>query len=107
MSKTIKVILPSWSALGTGTGCNNVVYAIYAYNLENVFVGGSFTSADGVANTKYIAKWNGTTWSALGTGCNTTVFAIYAYDLENVFVGGYFTYADGVANTKYIAKYSS
>lgn len=56
MSKTTKVPswVPSWSALGTG--CNSYVRAIYAYDLDNVFAGGGFTSAGGV-NMNYIAKY--------------------------------------------------
>ena len=101
MSKTTRV--PSWSALSSG--CNVSVLAIHAYDLNNVFVGGSFTTAGG-ATTYRIAKWNGTTntWSALGSGCNVSVYAIYA--LSNVFVGGDFTTAGGVTMSR-IAKYGS
>lgn len=83
-----------WTALGAGlTG--GLGYAIWAIDASNVYVGGDFTSAGGVANTANIAKWNGSTWSALATGVNSSVNAIYALDASNIFVGGNFNNIGG------------
>ncbi|MCG3157758.1 MAG: hypothetical protein DKINENOH_04394 [bacterium] len=82
-------------------GLNSHVSAI-ALNGGEVYVGGSFTTAGGVAENR-IAKWNGTSWSALGSGMNGTVFVIAASGSE-VYAGGYFTTAGGVA-ANYIAKW--
>ncbi|MBF9239898.1 IPT/TIG domain-containing protein [Hymenobacter sp. BT683] len=69
----------------------------------NVYVGGTFTTAGGVAANK-VAKWNGTAWSALGTGLNSTVLAL-AVSGPDVYVGGGFTTAGGVA-ANYVAKWN-
>jgi hypothetical protein len=49
-----------------------------------------------VANTAYIAKWNGTTWSALGTGMNGTVSALAFDSSGNLYAGGEFATAGGL-----------
>jgi hypothetical protein len=48
----------TWSSLGTGSsnGVNDRVYALAVVGNE-VFVGGTFTSAGGIAST-FIARWN-------------------------------------------------
>ncbi|MBN1812466.1 MAG: hypothetical protein JXA14_11555, partial [Anaerolineae bacterium] len=78
-----------WSALGTGTDAP--VHTI-AVSGSNVYVGGNFTNAGGVANTNYIAKWDGSEWSALGTGTDDDVRSI-AVSGSDVYVGGEFTSA--------------
>ena len=104
-----KILQFGWSALGGGA--NDSVFAIYALDASNVYVGGLFTSvySSGVSR---IAKWNAntSTWSALGGGAQAYVLAIYALDASNVYVGGDFTsvYSIGttsVAGTKYIANW--
>ncbi|MCA0268225.1 MAG: T9SS type A sorting domain-containing protein [Bacteroidetes bacterium] len=102
----------AWNALGTGG--NSSVLAI-ATSGAVVYVGGYFTSVhDGggtpVPSTRYIAKWNGSAWSALGTGTQYGVFAI-AVNESDVYVGGGFpSVLDGggapVAGTRYIAKWN-
>src|SRR5437899_9743848 len=42
---------------------------------SNLYAGGEFTTAGGSA-VNYIAKWNGSSWSALGSGMSSTVFAL-------------------------------
>jgi len=109
----------TWTRMGSGSMSNTVSYAvtsIYAVNTSNVYVGGNFNnvldvSGNAVAKTAYIAKWNGSTWSALGSGMNSTVNAIYALNASNVYVGGAFTNAldaggNPVAKTAYIAKWN-
>jgi hypothetical protein len=90
----------SWSALGAGA--NGVVYAV-AVSGSDVYIGGSFTSVDGVA-ANHIAKWNGSYWSALGIGADANVYAI-AVNGSNVYAGGSFTSIGGTA-AKYIAKWN-
>jgi hypothetical protein len=99
----------TWIAMGTGIQGfygNSGVYAMSAINNSNVYIGGYFTSAGSVSNTRRIAKWNGTNWQAMGTGMDDAVFAISAVDNSNVYVGGYFTSAGGVAITSRIAKWN-
>ena len=54
----------TWNALGSGTDLE--VYAI-AIEGPNVYVGGDFESAGGVANTTHIACWNAadSSWHAI------------------------------------------
>ena len=89
-----------WSALGSNLAgndgaLNNGVNAI-AVDGTNVYVGGGFTDAGGIAAADYIAKWNGTNWSALGSNgaangpLNNYVTAIAVIG-SNVYVSGGFT----------------
>jgi hypothetical protein len=83
---------------------NNSVSAIAIDSLNNVYIGGTFTSAGGV-NANYIAKWNGTSWSVLGSGMNGQCSAIAIDSSNNVYAGGSFTNAGGV-NANRIAKWN-
>ena len=58
-------------------------------------MGGRFTQAGGTPASN-VAKWNGTTWSALGTGVNKDVYAL-AVSGSDVYVGGDFRTAGGVS----------
>ncbi len=93
-----------WYALGNSV--NGPVYALDQQG-ENVFIGGSFTSAGGVKASS-IVRWNQRTgeWTSLNggisgctgpfiAGCRPVVYAI-AVDTEDVYVGGNFTSAGGV-----------
>jgi hypothetical protein len=59
----------SWSALGAGVSRGGTVALALALTVSGgeLYAGGSFTTAGGVAATN-IAKWNGSSWSALGSG---------------------------------------
>ena len=97
----------AWSALGGGA--NNNVRAL-AVSGTNLYVGGEFTSVYNsgttpVGSTGYIAKWNGSEWSALGGGASGTVWAL-AVSGSDLYVGGLFTSAGGVSGTGYIAKWN-
>lgn len=90
-----------WSPLGTGinNGTNGEVWALAVIG-SDLYVGGNFTTAGG--NTvNHIAKWNGSSWSALissNTGVNgingvVTALAVIGTDL---YAGGWFTNAGGI-----------
>jgi hypothetical protein len=81
------------SILGTNIGSGTSITAI-AVNGNNVYIGGSFTNAGGVT-VNNIARWNGTTWSALGSGIFGSVSAI-AVTNNQVYVGGTFQNAGGI-----------
>jgi hypothetical protein len=95
----------SWSALGGGL--NGSVLALAGSN-DGLYAGGVFTMAtnsDGTAVTvNYVAKWNGSTWSALGTGMNNRVRAL-AVAGGNLYAGGGFTTANGTPANR-IAKWN-
>jgi hypothetical protein len=100
----------TWSPLGSGAnnGTTDGVFALAASG-NTIYVGGSFTSvANYTVTANRIAKWDGTTWSALGSGAsngvNDFVDAI-AVSGSDVYVGGRFTTAGGTAN-RHVAKWN-
>jgi len=70
---------------------------------SELYAGGSFTTAGGVSANR-IAKWNGSSWSALGSGMDATVNALAAVG-SDLYAGGDFTTAGGVSATR-IAKWN-
>ncbi len=101
----------AWS--GFGSGMNNIVKAL-AVDSQTIgcttsgnpclYAGGDFTTAGGSA-ANYIAKWNGSSWSALGSGMNGQVSALVMDTSGNLYVAGNFTTADGLA-VNYVAKWN-
>lgn len=95
----------AWTALGAygnnigGGALNSHVYAI-AVAGSNVYVGGNFVNAAGIPAADFVAKWDGTSWSALGSnGNNDGALNGPVYSLlvsgSNVYVGGDFFNAAG------------
>jgi hypothetical protein len=82
------------------TGVNNIVQAIEIIG-NNVYAGGQFTFASGLS-VGYIAKWNGSSWSALGSGTDNYVNSMLTVG-TSLYVGGKFLNAGGVSASK-IAK---
>jgi trimeric autotransporter adhesin len=71
-----------------------------------LFVGGDFTSAGGTPAMN-IARWDGTSWSALGSGMDGTVHSLAVFDDGTgpaLYAGGQFTVAGGQA-ANHIAKW--
>ncbi len=97
----------SWSALGSGVSGPPGLYPATVYALamsgSDLYVGGYFTSAGGIAASN-IAKWDGSRWSALGSGADYSVNAL-AVSGSNLYAGGYFTTAGG-PEAKYVAKWN-
>jgi hypothetical protein len=78
------------------------VRALAADGSGNLYAGGAFNTAGGVA-TSGIAKWDGTSWSAIGNGSGTA--AALAMDGNgNLYAGGWIGTADGVVANS-IAKW--
>jgi len=100
---------PGWNAVGAPGAPNGVSGSIHALAVSgtDVYVGGSFSQAGGIAANR-VAKWNGTSWSSLGTGLangvNDAVFALVVSG-PDVYVGGYFTRA-GVVAANRVAKWN-
>ena len=106
----------SWSALGSGIGTFSFsprsVYAL-AVSGTDLYAGGYFTMAGGSAANR-IAKWNGSSWSALGSGINDwldnppdhppAVVAL-AVSGSDVYAGGAFRAAGGIEVSN-IAKWN-
>jgi hypothetical protein len=64
-----------------------------------------FTNAGGDANADRIAKWNGSSWSALGSGISNGQVNSLAFNGSILYVGGSFTDAGGNVNADYIAQW--
>jgi hypothetical protein len=80
---------PVITALGTGLDSN--CFSIAIGSNGDIYAGGAFTLAGGVANTVKIAKWNGTVWSPLSTGLNDQVSALKFAPNGDLYIGGAFT----------------
>jgi hypothetical protein len=104
----------SWSALGSngaGIGAlNNIVYALVVSGTD-LYVGGNFNNAAGIPEADQVARWNGSTWSALGSNgtgvgaINGQVFALAASGTD-LYVGGNFLNVAGNLAADYIAKWN-
>jgi trimeric autotransporter adhesin len=111
----------TWSALGdNGAGegsLNNSVYAVAVIG-ANVYVGGSFDNVNNngavLPEADYIAKWNGSSWSALGNNgagggaLNSSVYVLAASG-ANLYAGGSFYNVSNngteIPEADYIAKW--
>lgn len=95
-----------WSSVGGGLGVGgNTVFALAVGPDGAVYLGGAFTDAGGVANADRLAKWNGTSYSALGSGINNIVRAVAVGLDGSVYIGGDFTNLTD-ANGNYISKWN-
>jgi trimeric autotransporter adhesin len=92
----------SWSSFGSGigsTGLMPLVYAITTLADGDLVVGGSFTSAGGVAANS-IARWRGGVWTPMGAGMDNTVDVLLALANGDLIAGGAFTAVDGGAASR-------
>jgi hypothetical protein len=74
-------------------------------NGSNIYVVGNFTQAGGNSANR-VAKWNGSSWSALGSGIDNN--NAYAIGIVNniLYVGGDFTSVNGNASIQNIAQWN-
>jgi hypothetical protein len=87
----------AWSALGSGMGGDSPFspsVSALAVTGTTLYAGGLFTTAGGVT-ANYIAKWDGSAWSALGAGMDNPVTAL-AVSGTTLYAGGWFTTAGGM-----------
>src|SRR5262245_66596197 len=98
-----------WSTLGNSTNG----YVNWAGTFDDgsgpaLYVGGLFTAtADGTAASK-VARWNGSSWSALGLGFDVTSHSMAVFDDGSgpaMFVGGEYFHAGGQPANR-IAKWN-
>jgi len=96
----------NWTALGTGvSGGTGYVYALAFDQSGNLYATGDFTQMGGVANTAYIAMWNGSAWSAVSTGLGGVGRALAVDQIGDLYIGGEFTNL-GDVNGDYIVKWN-
>jgi hypothetical protein len=79
------------------------VTALHADGTD-LYVGGQFTDAGGVASADFVAKWNGTAWSGFAP-LNGTVRAI-AFAGGTLIVGGSFSDAGGNPDADFLARWN-
>lgn len=91
-----------WDPQFNAPGVDFIVYAM-AVSGSDLYVGGIFSSA-GTVTANNIAKWNGSTWSALGSGVDGYVLDILPVG-SDVYVCGIFSNAGGV-NANSTAKWN-
>ena len=92
----------NWVDIGGIVGAGGSVDAAVINSSGNLYIGGFFTVV-GDVEANYIAKWDGTNWSALGSGMSSYVYTL-AVSGTNLYAGGYFTTAGGVP-ANHIAKW--
>jgi len=96
-----------WTALAGGVGHPNMTPAVETLHVADdgtgpaLFAGGLFRSAGGTP-ADYIARWDGSAWSALGTGMNNPVKQLAVWDDgsaggPDLYATGTFTTAGGLA----------
>ncbi len=104
----------AWSALGSngaGNGALSYIVDALAVSGSDLYVGGDFTNAAGIAEADYVARWNGSAWSALGSNgagdgaLNGSVNAL-AVSGSDLYVGGGFANAAGIAEADYVARWN-
>src|SRR5262249_41806501 len=104
----------AWSALGDGLAISShtsigEATALAVFDDGNgsaLYAGGLFDMAGGVP-ANFIAKWNGSDWSALGSGTNGAVYSLDVFDDAYgpaLYAGGAFTTAGGTT-ANMIAKW--
>jgi hypothetical protein len=84
-----------WSNLGPLPG--TFVVGTMAVLGTNLYVGGTFTNMGGVPAAN-IARWDGSSWSALGAGINGSVGSLAVLG-TNLYAGGFFNAAGDVQAT--------
>ena len=95
-------VVSTWPPPYDSTPYTQVENFNFTYN-QDLYVGGLFTVA-AATPASYIAKWNGTGWSALSSGMNSDVNAIANVN-GDLYVGGIFTSAGGTTANR-IARWN-
>jgi hypothetical protein len=93
----------NWVSMGGIPGADGAIYAAVTDTNGNLYIGGNFRLIGEVLANR-VAKWNGSSWSALGKGMNVTVYALAVSD-NNLYAGGGFTTADD-NGANYVAKWN-
>jgi len=83
----------TWSNLGSGMASTNLGVSVAALATDgsgNIYAGGRFDSAGGIPAVN-IARWNGSSWSAMGSGLGSIWDLIQAIAVSgsDVYAGGY------------------
>jgi hypothetical protein len=99
----------AYSALGTGL--NGQVNDIIIAPNGDLYIGGEFTNAGGVAAADYITRWDGSNFNAVGTPVSgaASIVSVEALALDsngNLYIGGVFTSWANVTGADSIVKWN-
>jgi hypothetical protein len=100
--RRFNTVANTWESAGTGVDAK--VTSLTTDDLGNVYAGGIFTNAGGVA-VNNIAKFDGTNWTALAEGTNSEVLDL-EYSNGNLYVGGFFTKVGNDIRSQGIAEWN-
>jgi len=100
-----------WSELGNTTSqlnANGRIETIIIDHKNNLYAAGSFTDVAYNIGKRYVAKWDGNSWSQLGIAANAinanaTISCMSVDKDDSLYVGGAFTNASG---KYYVAKWN-
>jgi trimeric autotransporter adhesin len=100
----------TWHAMGTGITSSGFANAL-ATDGTNIYLGGKFTEVGGVANTQFLAKWDGTSWSPVGTGIsggnvNFNSVNALSYNGGSLYIGSNFENMNNISDADYILKWN-
>lgn len=93
-----------WSSPGTWTYPAGSVYALAPVTGGDLYVGGYFTKAGGVAAMN-VARWNGQSWSSLGSGLDKMAYTLLVLPNGDLIAGGTFQFAGGIS-AKGVARWN-
>lgn len=104
----------TWAPLGAGMGGSAAIFpyvaALAVLQNGNLVAGGRFTTA-GATSANHIARWDGTSWSAMGAGVTAgflllpQVASLLTLPSGELVVGGVFTQAGGVT-ANFVARWN-
>jgi len=100
----------TWASIGTGSTTGEVRALAFGKTDEYLYIGGAFTSFNGVANTTQIARYSLVTGTvtAMGTGAAGAAAKVYALATApngHVWAAGTFTSMGGAANSAVVAEW--
>jgi trimeric autotransporter adhesin len=107
-------VFGNWAGVGAGFAGNGALNgAVHGMTVigGDLYVGGAFTDAAGIAAADHVARWNGTSWSALGSNeagegaLNGDVLVSAAID-GDLHIGGSFGDAGGVTAADHLARWT-
>lgn len=90
--------------VGAAVGGAPIVYAIVRGSDNKIYVGGSFTSLDGVGANIAVYDPSAGTWAALGGGLNAEVRGLAFGPDGTLYAVGLFTVAGGDGDADYVAQ---
>ena len=98
----------SWSTLGSGAtnGIGGLVTST-SINGTDLYAGGYFTFLGNGTSANYLAKWNGTNWSAVGNGSSDVINTLKVSTTEGtMYLGGAFTTLNSSVSANYIGTFT-